>query len=166
ISLASESTTMVPELKDAASRLFDEEINGVADLLDSGRPVSSDEISRFGWSLTRSGGDFPVLNGSVDDDSDHVSIPTSAWWNDYAWWNPTAPQPPSSFLETLSTSLQSVRTIGGLMTLVVHPHISGRPGFADTIVRFADEAIGAGDVWIPTATDLADWWRQRQFRAE
>jgi hypothetical protein len=46
------------------------------------------------------------------------------------------------------------------MTVVLHPHIAGRPGFAGQVIRFLDEAIESGDVWIASAAQLATWWKQ------
>lgn len=169
ISVIGESTTGVAELRATASKLSESSVVGVAELLvpreDSpaaSLPDSENSHASFAWSVSRFGGDLPVITGTPGEGGLHVLLPTSPYWSDATWLNPVSPQPPSSFLETLSLGLQSVRTIEGLMTVVIHPHISGRPGFAETIVRFVDEAIGSGDVWIPRASELADWWRKRQ----
>lgn len=169
ISVIGEEADRLQELRDTAGKLAEATIFGVAELLEpreDSRPASPQDseghAESFSWSISRSGGDLPVISGTSADSGRHVSFPTSPYWNDATWLNPASPQPPSSFLETLSLGLQSVRTIEGLMTVIIHPHISGRPGFAETVVRFVDEAIGSGDVWIPRASELADWWRKRQ----
>jgi hypothetical protein len=46
------------------------------------------------------------------------------------------------------------------MTIVLHPHLSGRPGHAETIVRFVDEAIASADVWLARADQVAAWWAE------
>ncbi|MGC4190096.1 MAG: hypothetical protein QM589_02525 [Thermomicrobiales bacterium] len=108
------------------------------------------------WTITDRGGDLPVLVGEGV-----VSIPTSPFWTDATWFDPDRPSPPSALLETWSQGLQSVRASGQLMTVVLHPHLCGRPGFLEAISRFLDEAIGAGDVWIPRGSELAAWWLSR-----
>lgn len=115
----------------------------------------------FAWVVSRRGGDLPaIVQGGT------VSIPTSPFWDDAAWFNPLHPSPPSALLETWSQGLQAVRADGHLMTVILHPHLSGRPGFMETIARFLDEAIGAGDVWIPRGSELAAWWTSRFPRTE
>lgn len=167
ISTTGQHRAGIAELAATASRLSGTDVTGMVELLEpSGNSAeltaeATDRYSDFRWSLSRHGGDVPVLSGPAAD-SALVTIPTSPYWNDATWLNPLSPQPPSSFLETISTGLQSIRTLNGLMTLVIHPHISGRPGFAETIVRFLDEAIGSGDVWMPRAAELAEWWVRRQ----
>lgn len=120
----------------------------------------SDEtaLDDLAWVISDRGGDVPTVIGET------VSIPTSPFWTDAAWFDPTHPAPPSSLLEAWSQGLQSVRASGQLMTVVLHPHLSGRPGFIEAIARFLDEAIGAGDVWMPRGSDLATWWLSRTPR--
>lgn len=108
------------------------------------------------WIATGLSGNNAVVLSHGDNDT-IVSIPLSPYWNDIAWLHPDRPQPPSTFLEVISTALGSVRAEGELMTIVLHPHIIGRPGFADVLVRFLDEVIASGDVWIARADQLAEW---------
>lgn len=111
------------------------------------------------WIMTGAGGDTPVIVRGGDSDGSSVLIPVSPYWIDTTWLHPRQPGPPSFLLEAWSASLASVRTEGGLMTVVLHPHIAGRPGFADAVVRFLDEAIASGDVWVARADHLALWWK-------
>jgi hypothetical protein len=46
---------------------------------------------------------------------------------------------------------------------VIHPHIILRPGFAGTLIRFLDEAIASGDVWMTRVDYLAQWWTERNL---
>ena len=107
------------------------------------------------WAVTGNGGDLPQPIG------EGWLIPTSPYWVDSAWLDPSRPLPPSSLLEAWSLSLAAVRSNGGLMTIVLHSHISGRPGFASQILRFLDEVIESGDVWIGNASQVAAWWAQQ-----
>jgi len=85
-------------------------------------------------------------------------IPLSPYLIDAAWLSPARPLPPSSLLKAWSLSLAAHRTDSSLMTVVLHPHIAGRPGFAGTFTRFLDEAIAAGDVWIARLDHIARAW--------
>ncbi len=119
---------------------------------------TKDRLSTVRWVVTGAGGDVPYHTG--EEDGEVVNIPVSPYWSDSAWLALDRPLPPSSFLEAWSLSLAAVRTEGGSMVVVLHPHISGRPGISSQIERFLDEAIESGDVWIASAGQVADWWRQ------
>lgn len=113
------------------------------------------------WVVTGAGGDIPVLTA---EGGEHgiVYIPVSPYWIDTAWLAPDRPLPPSSFLEAWSLSLAAVRSDGGLMVIVLHPHISGRLGISSQVERFLDETIESGDVWIANAAQVAEWTRQQR----
>ena len=108
------------------------------------------------WRMTGAGGDLPVSLR----DPEATLIPASSYLIDTAWLAPDRPLPPSSLLEAWSLALAAHRTTETLMTVVLHPHISGRPGFAGTITRFLDEAIAAGDVWISRLDHIARAWHE------
>jgi hypothetical protein len=101
------------------------------------------------WAMDGTGGPWPLA------EADGVIIPYSPWWHDVHWLNPAHPSPPSALLETWSLALASVRSRGELMTVVLSAPYAGQPGFAETMQRFFDETIGAGDVWIANATAVA-----------
>ncbi len=111
------------------------------------------------WIINGAGGDIPVIVREATAEESSVQVPISPYWIDATWLDPRHPGPPSSLLEAWSASLASIRAEGGLMTIVLHPHIAGRPGFTDAIVRFLDEVIASGDVWIARADHLALWWK-------
>ncbi|MBA2469913.1 MAG: hypothetical protein H0V37_10960 [Chloroflexia bacterium] len=119
------------------------------------------QLSSISWIVTGAGGDVPVL--MAEDGQQTAIIPVSPYWIDTSWLTPDRPLPPSSLLEAWSLSLAAVRSEGGLMVVVLHPHISGRPGFSSQIERFLDEAIESGDVWIANAAQVAEWWRRREI---
>lgn len=117
------------------------------------------------WTIDGSSGDIPRLqptagisSGAAGAAAGTVILPVSPYWIDRHWWQPDNPSPPSLLLESWSAGLASIRTFGGLMTIVLHPHLSGRPGHAETIVRFVDEAIASADVWLARADQIAAWW--------
>lgn len=125
--------------------------------------LASGGESGFAWQITGSGGDLPSISGGTADQPVSVQIPISPYWIDRTWLHPERPQPPSSLLETWSTSLAAIRADGSLMTVVIHPHIILRPGFSGTLTRFLDEIIASGDVWLTKLDHLATWWTQRQL---
>jgi hypothetical protein len=112
------------------------------------------------WKIDGSGGDVPRLHASTGSSGGTVILPVSPYWIDRHWWLPERPAAPSLLLESWSAGLASVRTFSGLMTIVLHPHLSGRPGHAETIVRFIDEAIASADVWLARADQVAAWWAE------
>jgi peptidoglycan/xylan/chitin deacetylase (PgdA/CDA1 family) len=123
----------------------------------SARTPERSTLSALEWKITGSGGDFPIRVGAGDGT---VLIPVSPYWIDATWLDPVRPLPPSSFLELWSLSLADIRTIGGHMTVILHPAIAGRPGIANQVVRFLDEVIESGDVWIASPGQVARWWSQ------
>lgn len=124
------------------------------------RPGATSGVAAPLWKIDGSGGDVPRLQASTGSSSGTVVIPVSPYWIDRHWWQPDLPSPPSLLLESWSAGLASVRTFGGLMTIILHPHLSGRPGHAETIVRFVDEAIASADVWLARADQVAAWWME------
>jgi peptidoglycan/xylan/chitin deacetylase (PgdA/CDA1 family) len=122
-------------------------------------PVGASPDTVISWVISSAGGDIPVIVQDTESEESSVQIPVSPYWMDTTWLHPQRPAPPSSLLETWTTSLASVRAEGGMITIVLHPHIAGRPGFADAIIRFLDDAIASGDVWIVRADHLALWWK-------
>jgi hypothetical protein len=124
-------------------------------------PATALSTESGSWIIDGSGGDRPSARGET------CLIPTSPYWVDSAWLDAGRPLPPSSLLETWSLSLAEVRTHGALMTVILHAELSGRLGISSQILRFLDEVIESGDVWIANARQIADWWRQESlFRSD
>ncbi len=115
------------------------------------------------WQLATAGTDMPTLLDRGSETSPLVTLPGSPYWVDATWLHPDRPLPPSSLLEAWTLAIDAVRTAGGLMTIVVHPHLIARPGLQGTLGRFLDEAIGSGDVWIAPGSDIAGWWIERHL---
>ncbi len=156
-----------PDQQDALlARISDVPVTGLIESLPMSRsgkagPRTGNRPAGLIWIVTGAGGDVPILT-SDGDGQGVVSIPVSPYWIDTVWLAPDRPLPPSSLLEAWSLSLAAVRSDGGLMVIVLHPHISGRPGLSSQIERFLDETIESGDVWIANAAQVSAWWRQEQ----
>ena len=123
--------------------------------------VDSTALTWAEWQLASAATDLPTLTERGGDGPPLVTLPGSPYWVDATWLDPARPLPPSSLLEAWTLAMDAARTTGGLMTVVVHPHLIARPGMQATLGRFLDEAIGSGDVWIAPATDIAGWWIER-----
>lgn len=130
---------------DAVADRLGAQPNGVVNF--SGAAIEPGGEAR--WAVDGTGSPWPLADG------DGIVIPYSPWWHDVRWLNPLTPVPPSALLETWSVALASVRAHGELMTVVLSAPYAGQPGFAETMQRFFDETIGAGDVWIANATAVA-----------
>ncbi len=106
------------------------------------------------WFLDGTSSPFPQRTAK-----NRAVLPYHPYWHDATWWSSRPPSPPSALLETWSLSLASVRTRGELMTVMLSSELSGMPGHVETIQRFLDEAIGAGDVWIANGSEVANYVR-------
>lgn len=102
------------------------------------------------WFVDGSGAPFPL--GTT---KGKVIVPYSVWWHDVTWLPVINPSPPSALLESWSLSLASVRARGELMTVFLSAHTAGHPGHLETVQRFLDEAVAAGDVWITNGSGIA-----------
>jgi hypothetical protein len=142
----------------AVSKALDQrgggELRGLV-LADAAIPQSLDRATL--WVMDGSASPFPqrTRNGGV-------IIPYTAWWHDATWFDPARPAPPSAMLEAWSLGLSSVRTRGELMVVMLSSEVAGLPGAIETVQRFLDDAVGAGDVWITNATAVANHVRSTQ----
>lgn len=150
------------------SRISDSPAIGLIEALPLPAPEQESMAKRVGgrppdlsWVVTGAGGDVPVLTPEGSGQG-VIHIPVSPYWIDTVWLPPDRPLPPSSFLEAWSLGLAAVRSEGGLMVVVLHPHVSGRLGISSQIERFLDETIESGDVWIANAAQVAEWTRQQR----
>lgn len=137
---------------------IDERINGIVARI-PGFPSSEldhdwGNDSGKAWVIDGRSGDLPVLQR----DPDAALIPTSSYLLDSAWLSPARPLPPSSLLETWMLALDAHLVEGTFMPIIIHPHIMGRPGFLGTLVRFLDDVIAHGDVWIAPVDHIAATW--------
>ncbi|MDQ4044259.1 MAG: hypothetical protein M3173_02265 [Chloroflexota bacterium] len=123
------------------------ELRGV--MLGVGEPAERLELDGL-WAVERASAPFPERT-----ERGTIVIPYTVWWHDAIWFDATRPSPPSAMLESWSLSLASVRTRGELMVVTLSATVAGLPGAVETVHRFLDEAVGAGDVWITNATAVA-----------
>lgn len=114
------------------------------------------------WVMDIPRGDLPFLDSPNPDLAPIVQIPPSAHWDDYSFFVDKM-MTPSAAYEFWHDDLDVIRTEGGLVSLTMHPFVSGRPAPSRALVRIIDYAIDLGDIWIATAAQIADWWLQQSL---
>lgn len=148
------------DLLDTITRAGETTVHGLLEQLPGFQSSEQDEPfgndSGSAWRITGTGGDFP----STLREPSATMIPISPYLIDSTWLSPSRPLPPSSMLEAWSLALASHRADESFMTVVVHPHITGRPGLLGTFTRFVDDVIAAGDVWITRLEHVARAWHE------
>ncbi|MGI8975578.1 MAG: hypothetical protein ACR2GS_02495 [Thermomicrobiales bacterium] len=132
---------VIPELVRDCERDFGRAPRGI--VFPHGNNDALAQIPHGAWVLDLSEAPLPIFNQYGG-----TTIHYSPWWHDTAWLPPEFPSPPSALLEHWSASLASVRARGDMMTITLSVPLSGHPAHLETIQRFLDEAIAAGDVWI------------------
>jgi len=119
------------------------------------------------WSSSWEADDLPFLLPGVD--GTLVELPFRWVLEDRQAfiWNYSPAMPPghsriASYADVLESWLEELRGThaeGGLWTLTVNPDIIGTPGRIGLLVKVLEELRSLPDVWIPTGSELADWWR-------
>lgn len=148
---------VIPELVRQCERDFGRPPRGI--VFPHGNNDALAQIPVDAWVLDLSEAPLPILN-----QYGATTIPYSPWWHDTAWLPPEFPSPPSALLEQWSASLASVRARGDMMTILLSVPLSGHPAHLETIQRFLDEAIAAGDVWITNGTAVHELVSRNSMR--
>ena len=69
---------------------------------------------------------------------------------------------PEHFFETAKAHLDRLRNDGDdvprMMSIGLHPRISGNPARSDALARFIEYGQSLGDVWFARRIDIARWW--------
>ncbi len=110
------------------------------------------------WAMDIPRGDAPFLMELDPSLPPLVQLPPSSHWDDYSFFVDKMTTPQLAY-EFWREDLDVIRVEGSLMSLTLHPFVSGRPGPSRALVRLLDYAIDLGDVWIATADQIASWWR-------
>ena len=117
-----------------------------------------DDIRPYRHKL-RDGSDGPVelpINISFDD------------WN-YGISNRYSPRPmfpKEHVLSMWNDELDQTREWGGLVSMVMHPQVSGRPMRFGIMREFLARARGFGDVWIATGREIAEHFVRHEAATE
>ena len=75
------------------------------------------------------------------------------------------------FTDVCSVALQRLRREGRegypkMLSVGLHPRWIGQAARIGALERFLDEARSAGDVWIATRREIAEWWIAEHGRFE
>jgi peptidoglycan/xylan/chitin deacetylase (PgdA/CDA1 family) len=95
----------------------------------------------------------------------HLVVPYTLTVNDVRYVLGTGYGSPEHFFESARSELDRLRHDGDdvnrMMSIGLHPRISGRPSRSDGIARFVDYAQSLGDVWIARRVDIARTFRDQ-----
>lgn len=96
----------------------------------------------------------------------HLVVPYGLVVNDARYVLPQGFGSPTHFLETAKAHLDRLRNDGddvpGMMSVGLHPRITGNPARADALARFIDYAQSLGDVWFARRIDIANRFIDQQ----
>ena len=112
------------------------------------------------WVMDVPRGDLPSFLRPDESRPPLVNLPPSWLWDDYNWYVDQIASP-NQVANAWQDDLDMLREEGGLMSLTLHPFVSGRPGPMRGLARFLDYAVSLGDVWIARADQIAIWWRNQ-----
>jgi peptidoglycan/xylan/chitin deacetylase (PgdA/CDA1 family) len=90
----------------------------------------------------------------------HLIVPYGLVVNDVRYVLPMGFGSPEHFFETAKAHLDRLRNDGDdvsrMMSVGLHPRITGNPARSDGLARFIDYAQSRGDVWIARRIDIAN----------
>jgi peptidoglycan/xylan/chitin deacetylase (PgdA/CDA1 family) len=93
-------------------------------------------------------------------------VPYGLVVNDARYVLPQGFGSPTHFLETAKAHLDRLRNDGDdvprMMSVGLHPRITGNPARADALARFIDYAQSLGDVWFARRIDIANRFIDQQ----
>jgi peptidoglycan/xylan/chitin deacetylase (PgdA/CDA1 family) len=96
----------------------------------------------------------------------HLVVPYGLVVNDARYVLPQGFGSPEHFLETAKAHLDRLRDDGDdvprMMSIGLHPRISGNPARADALARFIEYAQSLGDVWFARRIDIAQTFIEQQ----
>ncbi len=93
--------------------------------------------------------------------ADHLVVPYSLTYNDaqYSYGHLASP---SDFVDlTLRAAAFMLAEDDGvprLLSVGLHPRLSGQPGRASAVEELVDRIAGLGNVWITTRRQIAEFW--------
>jgi peptidoglycan/xylan/chitin deacetylase (PgdA/CDA1 family) len=96
----------------------------------------------------------------------HLVVPYGLVVNDARYVVPQGFGSPEHFFETAKAHLDRLRDDGDdvsrMMSIGLHPRITGNPARSDGLARFIDYAQGLGDVWFARRLDIARTFIEQQ----
>jgi peptidoglycan/xylan/chitin deacetylase (PgdA/CDA1 family) len=99
-------------------------------------------------------------------DKAHLVVPYTLVVNDARYIIGTGFASPESFFETAKAHLDRLRNDGDdvsrMMSIGLHPRITGNPARSDALARFIDYAQSLGDVWFARRIDIAKTFMEQE----
>jgi peptidoglycan/xylan/chitin deacetylase (PgdA/CDA1 family) len=99
-------------------------------------------------------------------DRPHLVVPYGLVVNDARYVVPQGFGSPEHFLETAKSHLDRLRNDGDdvsrMMSIGLHPRITGNPARSDALARFIEYAQSCGDVWFARRIDIANTFIAQQ----
>jgi peptidoglycan/xylan/chitin deacetylase (PgdA/CDA1 family) len=99
-------------------------------------------------------------------DRPHLVVPYGLVVNDVRYVVGTGFGSPDHFFETAKAHLDRLRNDGDdvsrMMSIGLHPRITGNPARSDALARFIDYAQSLGDVWFARRIDIANTFIEQQ----
>ena len=96
----------------------------------------------------------------------HLIVPYGLVVNDARYVLPQGFGSPEHFFETAKAHLDRLRNDGDgvsrMMSIGLHPRISGNPARADALARFIEYGQSLGDVWFARRIDIANTFIEQQ----
>lgn len=103
---------------------------------------------------------------TVVKDRPHLVVPYGLVVNDARYVVPQGFGSPEHFFETAKAHLDRLRDDGDdvrrMMSIGLHPRITGNPARSDALARFIDYAQSLGDVWFARRIDIANTFIEQQ----
>jgi peptidoglycan/xylan/chitin deacetylase (PgdA/CDA1 family) len=100
----------------------------------------------------------------------HLIVPYGLVVNDARYVVPQGFGSPEHFFETAKAHLDRLRDDGDdvprMMSIGLHPRISGNPARADALARFIEYGQSLGDVWFARRIDIANTFIEQQPASE
>lgn len=99
-----------------------------------------------------------------------IELPVDMYFDDWLYglsqrFSPRPMFPKEHVLSIWNDELDQLREWGGLVTMVMHPQVSGRPMRIGIMRDFLARARGYGDVWIATGKEIAEHFLAQEKKA-
>jgi hypothetical protein len=112
----------------------------------------------------------PYRHKLRDGSNGPVELPVNMSFDDWLYglsqrFSPRPMFPKEHVLSIWNGELDQTREWGGLVTMVMHPQVTGRPMRLGILRDFIARARGYGDVWIATGKEIAEHFMKHEKAA-
>ena len=112
-----------------------------------------------------------VRNSPFRSGTARTQLPVDMYFDDWLYglsqrFSPRPMFPKEHVLSIWNDELDQLREWGGLVSMVMHPQVSGRPMRIGIMREFLARARGFGDVWIATGQQIAEHFIAQEKKAK